>query len=345
MTGGRTIGIVALALLVLTPSPAHAQRIYWTGEAGIRRAHLDGSNDELVVPNGGGSLALDLIEGNIYFAGGSPRRIQRANLDGTDVHDVVSVYVHSVRSIALDLLQRKIYWIDAWTIQGFPVDGLFRADLENGVNPDVVFPYEAQPGLQGIALDSEAGYLYWVFSASYFQGILRRSLDGSIAEQLITEGLLNPSGLALDLVGGKVYWADMGLRRISRANLDGSEPEPLLEHNGNVWKVALDVRRAKVYLTDERHNAIYRADIDGSMPEFVLSTQYGFPFAVAIDDLLFFDCDGNGIVRLPDHKSFTACMGGPGSAVVAGCLCADENGDRDVDLADFAVLQRVLGAE
>ncbi len=341
MPRGRTFCIVALVLLVLTPSLAHAQRIYWTGEAGIRRAHLDGSNAEPVVTGAGGPIALDLIAGNIYFPGGSPRRIQRANLDGSDVQDVVSLYVHSVRSIALDLLHRKIYWIDDWQFQGFPIDGVFRADMHDGANAEDVLPYEGEPGLQAIALDPEAGYLYWVFSASYFQGILRGPLDRFAPEQLITEGLVNPSGLALDLVGGKVYWADMGLRRISRANLDGSEPEPLLEHNGNVWNVALDVRRAKVYWTDERHNAIYRANFDGSEP--ALFVYPAGPFGVAIDDRVPSDCDLNGQVDLSDLAGFLVCMTGTGVPVIPRCLCADENGDRDVDLADFAVLQATFG--
>ena len=50
------------------------------------------------------------------------------------------------------------------------------------------------------------------------------NVDGSnFQPNLITE-LERPSGLALDVSGGKVYWAET-TGRIRRANLDGSNVE------------------------------------------------------------------------------------------------------------------------
>lgn len=340
MRQGTTICVAVLAVLTLTPSLAHAQRIYWTGGGGVHRAHLDGSNAELVVPGAGSGIALDLIEGKIYFRG-EPGKIQRANLDGSDVQDVVSVYVHSVRSIALDLLHRKIYWADSWRVnESILVGGVFRADLDDGANAEAVLPYEGESHLQGIALDPGAGYLYWTYSSSSFQGILRRSLDGPPTEQLITEGLYRPGGIALDLRGGGLYFTDSGW--IVRANLDGSEAGPILEHNGIIWNLALDLRRGKVYWNDFRNFTVYRANLDGSGPEPVMP---GLPLGLAIDDRVYFDCDSTGQLDLDDQSSFVDCLFGPGGEVGNACLCADENGDRDVDLEDFAAFQRLFGAE
>ena len=41
------------------------------------------------------------------------------------------------------------------------------------------------------------------------RGIHRANLDGSNVEDLITSGLVAPDGLALDVIGGKMYWADV----------------------------------------------------------------------------------------------------------------------------------------
>lgn len=326
----RCLLMIFTALAAAT-APARAQRIYWTGSGGVRRANLDGSNAELVVPNGGG-IALDLVDGKLYFVVGSPLRIQRANLDGSEMEDVVTSGLSAPWTIALDHLRRKIYWIDAV--------GVFRADMDDGANVESVI-LGSEFAFHGIAIDATEAKLYWTISDTSFQGILRGPLDGSSSEPLITEGLLNPYGLALDPVGEKFYWADMALGRISRANLDGSDGEPIVDNLYSPVNVSVDPVKGKVYWTDGR--LMYRVNLDGSDREVVLPQPHG-PWDLAIDYRVTSDCDSNGEVRLPDHQAFVDCMTGPTVNAPTECLCADTNGDRDVDLADFAALQRAFGA-
>ena len=59
--------------------------------------------------------------------------------------------------------------------------------------------------------------------------IQRANLDGSHIEDLVTQGLEGPTGIALDVVGGKMYWTDSGTEKIQRANLDGSHIEDLVK--------------------------------------------------------------------------------------------------------------------
>ena len=55
---------------------------------------------------------------------------------------------------------------------------------------------------------SEAGKIYWTDSQ---RGIHRSSLDGSNVEQLVIPDLRGPDKIALDVAGGKIYWADRGV--------------------------------------------------------------------------------------------------------------------------------------
>ncbi len=82
--------------------------------------------------------------------------------------------------------------------------------------------------------------------------IQRANLDGSNVESLITSGLWDPKGLALDLAGGKMYWVDQGSRRIRRANLDGSNVENLITGLSSPEGLDLDVASGKIYWTDQR---------------------------------------------------------------------------------------------
>ena len=59
--------------------------------------------------------------------------------------------------------------------------------------------------------------------------IQRANLDGSNIEDLVTQGLSGPAGIALDVAGGKMYWTnDWSTGKIQRANLDGSNVEDLV---------------------------------------------------------------------------------------------------------------------
>lgn len=340
----RATFLMAVTALVAAADSVNAQRIYWTGDGGVRRAYLDGSSAEFVIPTLGLALALDLEDGKIYFWG-ALGKIQRANLDGSGIEDVVTSNVHAVFDIELDLLHRKIYWLDGWNIQGSPVSGVLRADLDDGADPEPVLGYESESSIYGIALDPQAQYLYWTTS---FDAILRRSFGGPPTEELITEGLDVPYGIALDTRRGKIYWAQFFGNRISQANLDGSQAGAVLESAeclGQPVNVALDLVRDKLYWTDTRNSTICRVNFDGTAAQAIFPQQTYNPYGIAVDDRVYFDCDTTGQADLSDQRVLVDCLAGPGTETTITCLCADENGDRDVDLQDFAAFQRIVGAE
>src|SRR3954463_16645555 len=51
-------------------------------------------------------------------------------------------------------------------------------------------------------------------------------------------GLKQPAGLALDVAGGKMYWADLNGHDIRRANLDGSGFQTLIPGQMNPVGIA-----------------------------------------------------------------------------------------------------------
>jgi hypothetical protein len=73
---------------------------------------------------------------------------------------------------------------------------------------------------------SEGQYVYWASDGA----INRAPLEGG-ATQTIVSGLSEPHGVAIDPVQGKVYWAEFGISRLARANLDGSGVETFLERD------------------------------------------------------------------------------------------------------------------
>ena len=91
------------------------------------------------------------------------------------------------------------------------------------------------------------------------------NLDVSNVEDLVTEGLDGPDGIALDVAGGKMYWTDAGTDKIQRANFDGSNREDLVTGLDGPGGIALDVSGGKMYWTGA--GIIQRANLDGSNRE------------------------------------------------------------------------------
>ena len=220
-------------------------------------------------------------------------KIQSANLDGSNVEALLT-YDNALRlprGIALDVAAGKMYWTDSVT------DSIRRANFD-GSDIELVIDTrtiggQSLPGPattpRDIALDltSDPPKMYWVDAgrANVDNGkIQRANLDGSSPEALVTSGLVNPQGIALDVAGGNIYWTDSGTGgpnplqedKIQRANLDGSNVETLLTFQ-NFLRVprgiALDVAAGKMYWTDIVRDRIRRANLDGTEPEDILNTR------------------------------------------------------------------------
>ena len=120
---------------------------------------------------------------------------------------------------------------------------------------------------------------------------------------LVTTGLSIPLHIALDADVGKMYWADYGINKIQRANLDGSNIEDVLTA-GTVT------------------NPCGVAIIPGPAP------------------LPFGDANGDGVVSGDDYGSVQFHFGnvylepgGPGDANYDGMVSAD----------DYAIVQLLFG--
>ncbi len=274
-----------------------AGMVYWTDIGGdssdgtaamIKRSNPDGSGVEILVtglshPRG---MTVDVLGGKMYWGdhpkGGSS--IMQANLDGSDVD--VFIAGTAVSGISVDSVNGKVYWTDSGiTIQ--------RADL-NGSNIEVVVS-EGLVQARGIALDTQQEKLYWTDLKGNIDGsgtINRSNLDGSNSEILVI-AQDESNGLAVDVLGGKMYWTELASNTIRRANLDGSEVEVLVDGLDTPTTIALDLGESKMFWTDSRRGQItkiQRANLDGTGVESIVSG-IDFPWGIAFSRST--DCNEN----------------------------------------------------
>ena len=180
---------------------ASGGHLYWVEQGGekIRRANLDGSDVVDVVtgidePYG---IDLDVPGGKIYWTSGTTPggidRIQRANLNGSVVEDLLLTGGVAVHGIAIDLLNDKMYVpVDYWTA---PFANIQRANLDGTGGQTLLSSIGSSAAdWRSIALDVPGGKVY--FQEQHTGGgILRMNLDGTDVERIISTGM--PRGIAL----------------------------------------------------------------------------------------------------------------------------------------------------
>ena len=209
---------------------------------------------------------------HIYWADHRAGKIQRANLDGTNLQDIITRFDHP-KAIILDMTGRKMYWSDheggGYKIRRSNLNG---TDIENLIISDSLTTVDA------IALDTAGGKMYWAtwnyvdVNYEYENKIQRSNLDGSNVEDLVTRlvsqprepSYQGPRGIALDLSQRKIYWANCGAGKIQRSNLDGSNVEDLVTELPCPVGIALDFSSRKIYWTDWEAGKIQRANFNGS---------------------------------------------------------------------------------
>jgi hypothetical protein len=118
----------------------------------------------------------------------------------------------------------------------------------------------------GIAVDVEAGHIYWTnmgSSPSANDGSIERAdIDGTNRTVVVPPGVtFTPKQIQLDKKNGKLYWCDREGMRVMRSNLDGSQIETLVEagrgeadrRDQTRWCVGItiDPERKQIYWTQK----------------------------------------------------------------------------------------------
>ncbi|CAE8603807.1 unnamed protein product [Polarella glacialis] len=207
----------------------------------------------------------------VYWIDAGTSKIQRANLDGSQVEDVVASGPESrLSSLGVDLAAGKVYWSDLGDKK------IRRAGLD-GSNPEEVVA--ASPSGTSLALAD--GRIFWADLS--LKQVLSAKQDGSSeGPEAVVSDLTSPNAVAVDAVGGKVYWGDFGTRKLHRANADGSKSEVVVPYGKNSSGIVVDSLRGKVLWSNFGTNAIYRCSLDGHDMEQVVSGLDN-PGAIALD--------------------------------------------------------------
>ena len=267
-------------------------------------ANPDGSDLKVIVSEGRrlpDGIVVDLEAGHLYWTNmGNPSAndgsIERSDFDGQNLtHIVPPGATFTPKQLQLDEKNRKLYWCDreGMRIMRANLDG---SDLETLLDTS---EGDSRPGKNikkwcvGIALDVEAGKLYWTQKGSDNAGegrIFRANLEIPKGQtpanrkdvELLYDNLPEPIDLELDLANRTIYWTDRGDpprgNTVNRAPMNPAqgngkkEPVIIFDHLMEGIGIALDLKGGRMFLTD-LGGSVYSANLDGSNKKTVLAAE------------------------------------------------------------------------
>jgi sugar lactone lactonase YvrE len=270
------------------------------GAGRVLSANPDGSDLKTLLIEGRklpDGLAVDVAAGHLYWTNmGNPKAndgtIFRADLDGRNLTTIIAPGgTFTPKQLQIDKPSGKLYWCDR---EGMRV---MRANLD-GSNIETLVDTsrgDPRPGADpakwcvGIAVDADAGKLYWTQKGGDNAGegsILRANLDiprGQTASkrtdvELLYDKLPEPIDLDLDFGSRRLYWTDRGDpprgNTVNRAPLDAPKakrpaPEIVFSNLMEGIGLALDPKHGRMFITDFA-GTVYRANLDGSDPKTLL---------------------------------------------------------------------------
>ncbi|XP_020639840.3 low-density lipoprotein receptor-related protein 5 [Pogona vitticeps] len=306
--------------IVLNPLMGYMYWTDWGENPKIECAYLDSSERKVLVntslgwPNG---LALDLEEGKLYWGDAKIDKIEVINLDGTMRKTLIEDKLPHI--FGFTLLGDYIYWTD-WQrrsiervhkirasrdiiIDQLPdLMGLKAASVTKvvGSNPcaennggcsHLCFftPQECRCACPiGLELLSDMKTCiipeaFLVFTSR--AAIHRISLETNNNDVAIPlTGVKEASALDFDVSDNRIYWTDISLKTISRAFMNGSAVEHVIEFGLDYPEgMAVDWMGKNLYWADTGTNRIEVARLDGLYRQVLVWKDLDNPRSLALD--------------------------------------------------------------
>ncbi|MCH1507134.1 DUF5050 domain-containing protein [Verrucomicrobiales bacterium] len=207
--------------------------------------------------------------GKLYWVDRNAGKVQRSNLDGSEIEILVEVDSTNLRGIAIDVADDKLYFADnsANTISKATLDG----DDVKVIVRDRDFPAD-------VTLDLTNRKLYWCDQGRSV--IERANLDGSGVETVVETPF--PYYLELDVPNNFLYWGDFSAGNINRRSLDGGTTTNLFKGQPRIRGVKLDRARGELFWCNRASNHIQRRLVNGG-PIRTVITDLDTPHGLVID--------------------------------------------------------------
>uniref|UniRef100_A0A672HIQ3 Low density lipoprotein receptor a n=1 Tax=Salarias fasciatus TaxID=181472 RepID=A0A672HIQ3_SALFA len=202
------------------------------------------------------SLDMNMAGQEIYWSDISQKKIYRTSMDSADDathhHIVIDTDIDAPEGIAFDWIHRNLYWTDSVrsTVSVVTADGDRRKTLfSQGLSKP-----------RAIVVDPHSNFVYWTDWGNPAK-IEKGGLNGGDRSALVTDNIVWPNGITLDLLNQRLYWVDSKLHTLSSIDVQGGSRRTLIiDEHSLAHPLGITVFEEKVFWTDVSNNAILSAN-------------------------------------------------------------------------------------
>ncbi|VDK36667.1 unnamed protein product [Gongylonema pulchrum] len=179
--------------------------------------------------------------------------------------------------VDFDPVDRKLFLIDGDM-------GVIRKCNPDGTEMEIFIEDSVNLVSEALAVDWLNRNLYWL--DSNVAQIKMQSLSGKGRQIVISHGLKQPRGLAVDADGGYIYFSDWheSTSRIEKAWLDGSHRQVVVSLEKDAWPngIAVDSRQKRLYWAEGSRSLIKSAALNGNLDVQIFSESVNHPYSLSI---------------------------------------------------------------
>ncbi|XP_056143656.1 low density lipoprotein receptor a [Lampris incognitus] len=232
--------------------------LFFTNRHEVRKMTLDRSEYSRVIPRLKNVVALDMniATKELYWSDISQKKIYRAPMDtaadSTQHNVVIDSDIDAPEGIAFDWIHEKLYWTDS-------VRSTISVVTADGSRRKTVFSHGlAKP--RAIVVDPQSNFMYWTDWGTPAK-IEKGGLNGGDRMALVTDNIVWPNGITLDLLNQRLYWVDSKLHALSSIDVQGGGRRTLIiDEHKLAHPLGLTVFEERVFWTDVSNNAILSAN-------------------------------------------------------------------------------------
>lgn len=134
------------------------------------------------------------------------------------------------------------------------------------------------------------------------------NLDGSGLSTIFSTGLFGITGLAIDFVNSRAYYAHWFGGEVRRVDLNGSNDQAVVTGAADPNCVAVDPIAGLIFYTDTSPGIVSSADLDGNGVQTILSG-LSFPIGITVDagsGHVYISDPGTGTIERVDYNGSNA---------------------------------------
>ncbi|KAM3845339.1 prolow-density lipoprotein receptor-related protein 1 [Vipera latastei] len=167
-----------------------------------------------------------------------------------------------------------LIFANRYYLRKLSLDGSNYTLIKQGLNNAVALDFDYREQM-----------IYWTDVTTQGSMIRRMNINGSNVQVLHRTGLSNPDGLAVDWVGGNLYWCDKGRDTIEVSKLNGAYRTVLVNTGLREPRaLVVDVQNGYLYWTDwGDHSLIGKIGMDGTNRSVIVETKITWPNGLTLD--------------------------------------------------------------